>query len=370
MKKKEEKRVGTTAERLAQKPYEERMCRIECYPACVSWQPSYDGPSVEEWVDFIDRIGMEVQIVNGEIDRGTPRFPSEMIPPHPDVDSDRLPRFLELAHQRGIIVLSYYPIIYTKPLKPLHPEWMMKFLDDGRPQPENLGWFCFNSPYRDWLPAYLLEWMDNLDLDGFYFDDTNYGTHEDRPWTPACCCSWCEELFRRETSLDIPRKVDFDSMVFRRFVQLALREDDRLHAQPLRQDQGKVPGRNPRPQLLHTTSDGLVRRPSPGLAAPGRGGGPLLRGDLPLPARARLRGQDAARHRNSLRHFPQRHPAPGRLRRRAASRDLSRRRRRPGSHDKRRRSLRRPLRPLLLSAGRGHGARLRRVQKAVLLRQG
>ena len=218
MKKKELKRVGSTAGRLAQKPYEERMCRIECYPACVSWRPSYDGPSVEEWVDFIDRIGMEVQIVDGEINRGTPRFPSEMIPPHPDVDNDRLPRFLELAHQRGIIVLSYYPIIYTKPLKPLHPEWMMKFLDDGRPQPENLGWFCFNSPYRDWLPAYLLEWMDNLDLDGFYFDDTNYGTHEDRPWTPACCCPWCEELFRSETSFDIPRKVDFDSMVFRRFV--------------------------------------------------------------------------------------------------------------------------------------------------------
>ena len=218
MKKKELKKVGSTAERLAQKPYEERMCRIECYPSCVSWRPSYDGPSVEEWVDFIDRIGMEVQIVDGEINRGTPRFPSEMIPPHPDVDNDRLPRFLELAHQRGIIVLSYYPVIYTKPLKPLHPEWMMKFLDDGRPQPENLGWFCFNSPYRDWLPAYLLEWMDNLDLDGFYFDDTNYGTHEDRPWTPSCCCSWCEELFRRETSHDIPRKVDFDSMVFRRFV--------------------------------------------------------------------------------------------------------------------------------------------------------
>ncbi len=218
MKTNEVKRVGSTAQRLAQKPYEERMCRIECYPGCVSWHPSYEGPSVEEWVDFIDRVGMEVQIVDGEINRGTPRFHSKMIPPHPDVDSDRLPRFLELAHERGILVLSYYPIIYTKPLKPLHPEWMMKFLDDGRPGPENLGWFCFNSPYREWLPTYLLEWMDHLDLDGFYFDDTNYGTHEDRPWTPSCCCSWCEDLFGRETGLEIPRKVDFDSMVFRRFV--------------------------------------------------------------------------------------------------------------------------------------------------------
>ena len=178
-------RVGSTAQRLSEKPYEERMCRIETYPSCVSWRTTYEGPSVEEWVDLIDEMGMEVQIVDGEINRGTPRFPSKMIEPHADVANDRLPRFLELAHKRGIIVLSYYPIIYTKPLKPLHPEWLMKFLDDGRPEPDNLGWFCFNSPYRDWLPQYLIEWMDNLDIDGLYFDDTNYGTHEDRPWTPS-----------------------------------------------------------------------------------------------------------------------------------------------------------------------------------------
>ena len=70
----------------------------------------------------------------------------------------------------------------------------MQFLDDGRRRSEhsdkpeseieNLGWFCFNSPYRDWLPEYLIEWLDNLDLDGFYFDDTNYGSHEERPFLP------------------------------------------------------------------------------------------------------------------------------------------------------------------------------------------
>ena len=60
--------------------------------------------------------------------------------------------------------------------------------------------------------------MDNLDIDGLYFDDTNYGTHEDRPWTPSCCCRFCEELFRQETGEEIPRKVDFDSMTFRRFI--------------------------------------------------------------------------------------------------------------------------------------------------------
>ena len=211
-------RVGSTAQRLAEKPYEKRVCRIECYPSCVQPGESYVGLSVEEWVDFIDEVGVDVQVVDGEINRGTPRFRSKMIPPHPNVDNDRLPRFLELAHQRGILILSYYPVIYTKPLKPLHPEWLMQFLDDSRPELENLGWFCFNSPYRDWLPEYLIEWLDNLDLDGFYFDDTNYGSHEARPFYPSCCCEYCEKLFREETGLAIPRKVDFDSLDFRHFV--------------------------------------------------------------------------------------------------------------------------------------------------------
>jgi hypothetical protein len=172
------KRVGSTAQRLKEKPYEKRVCRAENYPSCLMPEESYVGLSVEEYVDLIHEAGLEVQIVSGEIDRGTPRFRSKMIPPPSNVDLDRLPKFLELAHEKGILILTYYPVIYTKPLKKIHPEWLMRFLDDGRPEPENLGWFCLNSPYRDWLPQYLIEYLDNLDLDGLYFDDTNWGSHE------------------------------------------------------------------------------------------------------------------------------------------------------------------------------------------------
>jgi hypothetical protein len=213
------KRVGTTAQRLEELPYERRICRVEAHfpRQYLQGEPNPNLP-VEEYVDRISEAGFEVCIVSAEFGRGTPRFHSKILTPDPNVDNDMLPLFLERAHEKGILCLTYYPIIYTKPLLPLHPEWQMKFLDDGRPEPENLGWFCFNSPYRDWLPEYLIEYMDNLDLDGFYFDDTNYGTHEDRPWTPSCHCSYCEELFRSELGEEIPRKVDFDSMTFRRFI--------------------------------------------------------------------------------------------------------------------------------------------------------
>ena len=81
--------------------------------------------------------------------------------------------------------------------------WQMQFLDDGREPIENDGWFCFNSPYRDWLPEYLMEYLENLDIDGFYFDDTNYGSHQGgSAWYPSCCCPYCERLFKQETGLD------------------------------------------------------------------------------------------------------------------------------------------------------------------------
>ena len=212
------KRVGSTVQRVKSRPYEMRVCRFENYPESLSHRKEYKGISLEDYVELIAEAGLDVQIVAGEVDRGTPRFHSRMLPPHPDVDHERLPRFLELAHKKGILCLAYYPLSYCKPLKKLHPEWMMKFLDDGRPYPENLGWFCFNSPYRDWVSDYLIEWMDNLDLDGIYFDDMNWGTHESWPWTPSCCCGYCEGIYRKDSGRPIPTKVDMSSIDFKRFV--------------------------------------------------------------------------------------------------------------------------------------------------------
>ena len=212
------KRVGSTAQRLAEKPYEKRVCRIEAHYPPPPTGELLECPTPEEYVDAISAAGFEVAIVSGAFNRGTPRFPSRIFAPHPHLDQDLNPRFIELCHRRGIIVLSYYPINFSKPLRDLHPEWLMQFVDDGRPFPENQGWFCFNSPFRDWLPECLSDFMDNLDIDGFYFDDVNWGSHDEAPYVPSCCCRFCARQFNEDTGFDIPRKVDFDSMAFRHFV--------------------------------------------------------------------------------------------------------------------------------------------------------
>ena len=213
------KRVGSIAARLRELPYEKRVCRVEQYPSfCRDPDDRTPDHVIQEYVDLIHEAGVEAHIVQSTHNRGTPIFPSSMLPPHPDHEGFRLPKFLAAAHEKGIIVLSYYAIMYNKPLKALHPEWMMEFIDFGRPAPENEGWPCFNSPHRDWLGDYLIDIMDHLDLDGFYFDDTNWGSHEGRPFYPSCICRYCEELFRKDTGRRIPRKVNFDDPDFRHFV--------------------------------------------------------------------------------------------------------------------------------------------------------
>ena len=212
-------RVGSTAERLRQLPYEKRVCKTEAYPAVSRPDKEYTGLSVAEFAEWAADVGLEATVLNGEIDRGTPRYRSKILPYRDDVDEDRLPGYIKALHEKGIIVISYYPLIFCKPLVPLHPEWLMHFLFDDRPFIENQGWFCLNSPFRDWVSDYLIEWLDNLDLDGFYFDDTNIGSHQGGREYPGCCCEVCTRLLRDETGLKMPREVDFGSLDFRRWIR-------------------------------------------------------------------------------------------------------------------------------------------------------
>src|SRR5688572_12694145 len=64
------KRVGSAAQRLKEKPYEKRVCRVECYPSCLNPEESYVGLSVEEYAELVHQEGLEVQIVAGDWDYG------------------------------------------------------------------------------------------------------------------------------------------------------------------------------------------------------------------------------------------------------------------------------------------------------------
>lgn len=218
---------GSTAQRLQAMPYDKRVCRIEHYPRCLApdrilgpVDESVPCPSMEEEVEAIHAAGTEVWAISGFRTRGIPLYPSKILTPPDDLDLEAIPRFLDMAHEKGMIVLTYYPFIFNYQLADLRPEWMIQMLDDGGEEVWNEGWFCWNSPFRDWLPEYLSEILDHLDFDGIYFDDMNWGSHSDHNQrrTGGCHCSYCRDLYRKETGRELQVKVDMDSADFRRFV--------------------------------------------------------------------------------------------------------------------------------------------------------
>jgi hypothetical protein len=220
-------RVGSTAQRLKDLPYEKRVCRIEHYPTSLQMHgitgkrdESRPYASMEEEVDAIADAGTQVWSITCYASRGIPMFPSKILTPPDNLDMDAIPRFLDLAHERGIIVLTYYPFIFNHQLKEIHPEWAIKMLDDGGEEVWDEGWSCWNSPFRDWLPELISEGFDHLDFDGVYFDDMNWGTHSDagQRRVGGCHCDYCRKQLLEETGLELQQKVDMDSVDFRRYV--------------------------------------------------------------------------------------------------------------------------------------------------------
>ena len=221
--------VGSTEQRLREKPYAERVCRLERYPDCLpaihrSQEKRDEARAVaipvEEEVEAMAALGVDVWVIGSQRGRGWPLFPSKMVEPPEDVDFEIIGRFIDLAHEKGILVLSYYPFIFTKPLLDKHPDWLIRMLDDGGEEVWNEGWFCWNSPYRDWLADYMVELLDCLDLDGLYFDDMNWGSHSDEGQrrTGGCTCRYCRQLHLEETGKELPARVDMGDVEFKRYV--------------------------------------------------------------------------------------------------------------------------------------------------------
>ena len=214
------KRIGSTAERLSRKPYERRVCRIETYPPCLDVKGPRHGMGVEDYVDLMADAGVEVHVVSGQQD-GCTRYASTFGPLLGDPGSDPLPRFIELAHARDILILSYISMTAYKSLLETEPGWFMEYLDEGRAPPEENFWCCINSPFRDWLPRSLIEMIDQLNVDGFFFDGTNFGSHADPGQTGyhiGCRCTHCRRVYADQTGRDVPDQVDIHDKEFRRYL--------------------------------------------------------------------------------------------------------------------------------------------------------
>ena len=201
---------------------------VRPYAKCITrMEYRGDDPPTKEYVDetlrMIEEAGIQAWWFSAVSQPGVPLFPSRAFPMHhPKASWEAFRYLIESAHQAGITMMSWHALGASKAITDIHPDWRMKFLDfPGTPNPEAAKRYaCYNSPYRDLLYAFSKEIVKDLGFDGIWFDGSTFSNHATHPmFQPACCCDYCRERFQRDTGLEIPTKVDFDSRTFRLFLR-------------------------------------------------------------------------------------------------------------------------------------------------------
>jgi hypothetical protein len=106
------------------------------------------------------------------------------------------------CHARGIAVVLYNSLIFDRTTAELHPEWRMRAVDGSfQGGGGRHGLLCPNSPYRDYVRAWVEEECRLFDPEGFRFDMTF--------WPAVCYCEHCKARFAKEAGGAIPTVVDW-----------------------------------------------------------------------------------------------------------------------------------------------------------------
>src|SRR5262249_27304194 len=103
---------------------------------------------------------------------------------------------------RGIAVVLYNSLIFDRTTADLHPEWRMRAVDGSvHGKGGRHGLVCPNSPYREYVRAWVEEECRLFDPEGFRFDMTF--------WPAVCFCDHCKRRFAAEVGGAIPTTVNW-----------------------------------------------------------------------------------------------------------------------------------------------------------------
>ncbi len=199
--------------------YGKSSLRIECRPDPLWFSQS--GTSFEQLEGALSQAGVSARWVSVMDPLGCPYYKSEFIPTSLDQLDKReavLKQWVKTIHARGMAAMSWYPLIISQSGRKAHPEWAQVFFSHP-PDGKHPQWSCcINSGYGQALIDFCKEAVSKFDLDGIWFDGSAWTQIWDRPIALSCRCPDCKRLFREQTGLTLPEKIDWDNPVFRRWV--------------------------------------------------------------------------------------------------------------------------------------------------------
>lgn len=185
----------------------------------ADWDESFLSEfSPEKYVEYLIRARIQTAMIYAQAHTGLAYFPSKAGPVHSAFNGERsnlMKQTVDLCHDAGISVVSYYSLIYNTWAEEAHPDWRMQITRDGESLHQRgnyrYGLCCPNNPeYRKFVVAQLSELLDYITPEGIFFDMTF--------WPYMCQCPYCRARWKNESGTEQFPKEDFSDVGWRRYI--------------------------------------------------------------------------------------------------------------------------------------------------------
>ncbi|MBI4602759.1 MAG: beta-galactosidase [Planctomycetes bacterium] len=158
----------------------------------------------DQYVDMLVRSRAQSIVLYAQSHVGLFNYPTKVGAQHKGLKGRDLVReLIDRCHSKGIACVLYTSLIHDRWAFDEHPEWRMKH-PDGREYGagSRYGVVCPNSPYRDYVRAWVEEICGRYDFEGIRFDMTF--------WVGVCYCEHCKRRWAAEAGGDdMPTTVDW-----------------------------------------------------------------------------------------------------------------------------------------------------------------
>ena len=158
---------------------------------------------VDQYVAMLAKARAQSIVAYAMSHVGLFNYPTKVGRQHKGLKGRNLVReIIDACHAHGIAVQLYNSLIFDRTSADLHPDWRMRTVD-GKPHGEGgrHGLVCPNSPYREYVRAWVEEECTLFDFDGIRFDMTF--------WPAVCYCEHCKKRFADEVGGEIPTTVNW-----------------------------------------------------------------------------------------------------------------------------------------------------------------
>ena len=196
--------------------YEHAWLRSTIDMHIPDWDPKFFAElDVEKYVDVYTRSRAQSVLCMAQSHTGLFNYPTQVGVQHRNLGGrDVVAEMIRLSHERGMAFEMYVSLIFDRWAYDAHPEWRGQ---DSRgcpgfefgPHPR-YGLLCPNSPYREYVRAWIRELCERYEFEGMFFDMTY--------WPGVCYCPHCERRWAAEVGGGpLPRTVDWTDPRWVRF---------------------------------------------------------------------------------------------------------------------------------------------------------